>query len=243
MFIQFGGESKMPVANARVTDKRFAGMRESSATYGDKDLFDMYPSNQLSSGERVIIMPLSSRPRQVYILGTSAVEQMKEHEKLISDWPKRNDPSTQEDLLDSEDDQVKELILRIRMSIDIPYKGLMANRLVALFNDAKEEDSASPGIAIGSLRNFYNFLRLHTDLEYPVISLTPECNIYASWRKEQKKLFSVHFLPSGNVRFVIFMPNDRHPEQQIRISGTTTTDILKKTVAPHGVWGWISNER
>lgn len=218
------------------TDTRLAGMRKSSATYGDKDLSDMYPSSQPCSGEWVIIVPLSSRPKQLLILSTSAADQMKEHEEFISDWPKRNDPSTQEDLLDNEDNQVQELILRIRMSLAIPYKERLANRLVALFNDAKEEDSASPGIAIGSLRNLYNFLRLHTDIKYPVISLTPEYNIYASWREEQKRVFSVHFLPSGDVRFVILKPNDRHPEQQIRISGTTTTDILKETVAPHGVW-------
>jgi len=109
-----------------------------------------------------------------------------------------------------------------------------------LFNDAKEEDSASLGISVGSLRNFYNFLRLHTNLKCPTISLTPDYNIYASWRGEQNRVFSVHFLPNGDVRFVIFKPNDRHPGRQIRLSGIATTDVLMETVVPDSVSDWIS---
>jgi hypothetical protein len=142
--------------------------------------------------------------------------------------------------LDSEEAQVQELIFWIRTSISIPYWEGLTNRLVTLFNDAKEEDSASPGISVGSLSNFYNFFQLHTDLKCPTISLTPDNNIYASWRVDQKKLFSVLFLPIWDTRFVIFRPNDLHPERQIRISGTATTDILKAMVAPYGVWDWIS---
>ncbi len=33
---------------------------------------------------------------------------------------------------------------------------------------------------------------------------------------------------------------DRHPERQIRISGTATTDILMETVPPDGLWDWIA---
>ena len=91
-----------------------------------------------------------------------------------------------------------------------------------------------------NIQDFYSFLQLHTSLKCPTISLTPEYDIYVSWRAEQNRVFSVHFMPNGNARFVIFKPNDRHPEQQIRISGAVTTDILKETVAPHKVWDWIS---
>jgi hypothetical protein len=155
-------------------------------------------------------------------------------------WPDKKDPFTQADLLDSEEDQIQQLIYQIKTSPIILYRERIANRLVTLFNDAKEEDFTSGGIAIGSLRNFYNFFQLHTDLKCPTISLTPDNNIYASWRVDQKKVFSVLFLPNGDTRFVIFKPNDLHPERQIRISGTTTTDMLKAGVAPHGVWDWIS---
>jgi len=84
------------------------------------------------------------------------------------------------------------------------------------------------------------FFQINTNIKCPIISLTPENNIYASWKSEQNRVFSVHFLGRGSVRFVILKPNDRHPEQQIRLSGTATYDILRETVTPHGVWDWIS---
>ena len=152
---------------------------------------------------------------------------------------KRDDPFTQTNLLDSEEDQVQKLIFRIRTSLSIHYRKKLADRLTVLFDDAKEEDSATVGIAVGSLRNFYNFLQFHTNLKCPSVSLTPENNIYASWRADQNRVFSVHFLPNGDARFVIFKPNDRHPELQVRLSGTATSDVILETLAPSTMVDWI----
>lgn len=228
----------MPEMVSRKTDKRFSRMRESSTTYGEQDLSDIFPIDQPYSGAWVI-MPLSSWPKQIHFLSTSDVNQLKSHEEFISGWPERKDPFTQSDLLDGEEDQVQELIFRIKTSSFIPHWERLAKRLITLFKDAKEEDSASPGIALGSLRNFCNFMRLYTNIKCPTISLTPDHNIYATWREKQNIVFSIHFLPGGDARFVIFKPNDRHPERQIRISGTATTDILMETLAPTGVWDWV----
>jgi len=187
----------------------------------------------------IILIPPLMRRHKYYFYDTPATNK-ESVEGVISEWPEKTDPFTQEDLLYSEDEQVQELISRIETSLFIPYRQKLANRLVTLFKDAKEEDPTCLGISAGSLRYFYNFLQLHTNLKCPTISLTPEYNIYASWRDDQKRLFSVLFLPNGDVRFVIFKPNDRHPELKIRISGITTTDFLMETVAPYGVWDWIS---
>jgi len=131
------------------------------------------------------------------------------------------------------------LIFRIRTSLSIHYREKLADRLTMLFDDAKEEDFASVGIAGGSLQKFYDFLLLYPSLKCPTISLTPENNIYASWRAGQNRVFSVHFLPDGDTRFVMFKPNDLHPERQVRISGTATADILMATVTPYDVGDWI----
>jgi len=157
----------------------------------------------------------------------------------ISSWHWKKELSTQEDLLYNEEDQVQELIFRIRTSLNITCRESLANRLVTLFNDAREEDFNNVGIDADSLRNFYKFLQLRPNLKFPAISLTPDCNIYASWRPKKNWVFSVHFIPTGDTRFVIFKPNDRHPERQVRLSGITTTDILLETVAPNGVLDWI----
>lgn len=165
---------------------------------------------------------------------------LNEYNSCVDDCSENESPFTQTDLLNKEEEQIQELIFRIRVSTSISYRQNLANRLIALLNDAKEEDPTSLGIATGSLRNFYNFLRLHPDLKHPTVSLTPDYNIYASWRNGQKRVFSVHFLPNGEVRFVIFKPNARHPERQIRISGTATVDILMEIMAPYGIRDWIT---
>jgi len=154
-------------------------------------------------------------------------------------WPEKKDPFTQTNLLDSEEDQVRRLIFRIRTSLSIRYREKLADRLTMLFDEAMEEDSATVGIAAGSLQNFYDFLRSYTNLKCPTLSLTPANNIYASWKVGQGRVFSVHFLPDGDTHFVVFKPNELHPERQVRLSGTATTDILMETVTRHGVGEWI----
>jgi hypothetical protein len=220
-------------------------MPEASTAYGDKFIDYYSAGRQPHSGvwnPRDIQNYWESYVRgrkYLTFLSTPAVN-TENSEVYTRGWLEKKDPFTQTDLLANEEEQVQELILEIRTSPSICHGEILATRLVTLFYDAKEEDFANLGIVVGSLRNFYNFFQLHTDLKCPTISLTPDNNIYASWRVDQKKVFSVLFLPNGDTRFVIFKPNDLHPERQIRISGTTTTDMLKAEVAPHGVWDWIS---
>lgn len=230
----------MPKLYIQEPNNKCVAVREASPAYGDKFLTDTSPSNQPSSVAWRIILISPTVRRHKYPFYDTPATNKESVAGVISEWPEKTNPFTQVDLLYEEDEQVQELIFRIKTSLFIPYHERLANRLVTLFKDAKEEDPNSHGISVGSLRYFYNFLQLHTNLKCPTISLTPEYNIYASWRDDLKRVFSVHFLSNGDVRFVIFKPNDRHPERKIRISGITTTDFLKETVAPYGVWDWIS---
>jgi hypothetical protein len=225
------------------THERVA-VRKASTAYGDEFLIDNSPTmGSYLGGWASIDIP----GRQFSTVGitnmpfssTAAVNEARNHE-FFSRLPEREGALTQTNLLDAEEDQVQELIFRIRrFSPSISYCQSLADRLVTLFNDAKEENCVSPGISVGSLRNFFIFLQSYTNLKHPTISLTPEYNIYASWRAEPNRVFSVHFLPNGDARFVIFKPNDKHPERQIRLSGIATTDILMDTLAPYGVSDWI----
>jgi len=225
----FGNEKEVPKLNLQKTGSEF--------------LIDNYPGGEPYPGwneEKILCQQIPvSKKRDIYFLLKPAVGE-ESREVLILGWFEKKDPFTQEDLLDNEDAQLQDLIFRIRTSLCISYRESLAKRFVTLINDTKEEDFTGVGIAVGSLRNFFNFIQLNSNLKCPTISLTPEYNIYASWRIEQKQVFSVHFLPNGDTRFVIFKPNDLHPERQIRIFGTATTDILMGTVAPYGVWDWIS---
>ncbi len=154
----------------------------------------------------------------------------------------RDNPSTQAELLSTNDDHVQELIYQIRKSFLISNHESLANKLLALFNIAKEENSSSLGIAVDSLGNFYDFLKLNTNLKNPILSLTPDYNIYASWRAE-KRVFSAHFLQNGDIRFVLFKPNNRNPKHIIRVTGTATSDTLLEIIAPESLNDWVFCER
>ena len=218
-------------------------VRKASHAYGSEFLTDISPSDQPYPGawERIRISqqyPPAIRPKYSFC-NTSAVNP-ESYQVFESEWSVIGNPFTREDLLGKEEEWLPELILRLTVYLPVPYRESLANSLLTLFHDAKEEDTNSPGIAVGSLRHFYSFLQSNTKLKCPTLSLTPEYNIYSTWREEKNRLFSVHFLPNGDARFVIFKPNNKHPERKIRISGTATTDVLKETVAPYGVWDWIS---
>ena len=208
-----------------------------SILFGNQSIKDNSPSDYPYTGAWII--PPKTISKTASYKNTAFVNQ-EELETSITDLPEHQDSITQTTLLKREEDQVQELIFRIKRSKSICYREGLANRLLTLFNDAKEEDPDCLGIAAESLRNFNNFICLHTNLKCPTISLTPDYNIYASWRDEQNRVFSIHFLPNADVRFVIFKPNDRHPQRKIRISGAATTDILMETVTPYGIGGWIS---
>jgi hypothetical protein len=228
----------MPEIDLYKMPNEFDPEQIASIIYGNQLIEDNSPNDYPYTGAWGVIFPRKILEMAPY-KNTAFVNQ-EEFETSIIDLPENQDPITQTTLLKREEDQVQELIFRIKRSKSICYRESLANRLLTLFNDAKEEDPDCLGIATKSLRNFNNFLYLHTNLNCPTISLTPDYNIYASWKGEQGRVFSLHFLPNEDVRFVIFKPNDRHPERKIRVSGIATTDVLKETMMSYRIKEWIS---
>lgn len=208
----------------------------------NKFIEDKFPIDQPSSGAWQVqgeLCILPTRLTEPDYKDTAFVDQ-DELDVFIIDSPRNQDPITQENLLNNEEDQVQELIFRIKTSKLILYRKNLANRLLDLYHDAKEEDPECVGISAESLRSFNDFIHLHTNLNLPTISLTPDCNIYASWRDNHNRVFSIHFLPNADVRFVLFKPNEIHLDRKIRISGSATIDTVMETLAPHCLEEWIS---
>ena len=208
-----------------------------SIIYGNQLIEDNSPSDHPYTGAWGDLKKIFSK--RTFYKNTATVNQ-EQVETSATDLPEDQDSITQTTLLKKEEDQVQELIFRIKRSKSICYRKNLADRLLTLFNDAKEEEPDCLGIAVSSLRTFSIFLHLNTNLKCPAISLTPDYNIYTSWRDEQNRLLSIHFLPNMDVRFVIFKPNARHPERKIRVSGLATIDILMETLQPYGIGDWIS---
>jgi hypothetical protein len=143
----------------------------------------------------------------------------------------------------SDDESVGEIIWRVATTLPVPYRTKLAVRLSELQNAMQEEDIHSGGITVASLHFFVEFLRSNPVLQCPALSVTPDGNIYASWKPAADRVFSIHFLPDAKVRFVIFRPNDKHLGDVIRLSGIATVDMLMSIAAPHGVLDWKADER
>ena len=142
----------------------------------------------------------------------------------------------------AENESIEEIIWRVGTSVAISYRAKLAARLRELQEAVQEEESDSHGITVKSLQLFIEFLKAHPMLRRPAISVTPDRNVYASWKSASNRVFSIHFFPDGNVRFVIFRPNEKHAGEVIRISGTATVDVLMSIAAPHEVLSWASDE-
>jgi hypothetical protein len=140
----------------------------------------------------------------------------------------------------TEDESLEEIIWRVGTTLGVGYKEKLAARLTELQTAAQEEEPDGRGIIGKSVQHFTELLKAYPKLKCPAISVTPERNVYASWRAGPDRVFSIHFLPDGNVRFVIFRPNEKHPAEAIRLSGTATLDILMNIVEPHGVLDWAT---
>ena len=143
----------------------------------------------------------------------------------------------------TDDESVEEIIWRAGTTLSVPYKTGLVARLSELQKVVQEEELDGRGISAKSLQHFIELLRTYPALRYPSTSVTPDKNIYASWKSGPDRVFSIHFLPDGKVRFVIFCPNEKHPGETIRLSGTATVDVIMSTAAPHGVLNWASDER
>ncbi len=138
------------------------------------------------------------------------------------------------------DETVEEVIWKALSILRIPERGKLAHRLLEIQKEIQEENEPiCPGISISSLKSFLSFLKSNEDLRYPLMSASPEGNIYASWKREPGYVFSIHFLQEDNVRFVLFRPNEKHARQMIRISGSATTDVVLEIARAHGIRTWV----
>lgn len=137
------------------------------------------------------------------------------------------------------DHAVRQIIGDIRSSDTIRYKDKLANRLDALLN-AYKEDYEGRALSADSLRAMISFLSANPTFKYPIVSATPDGDPYVQWKHESNRRLSVHFLPTGDARFVIFKPNPMHPNRTDPFGGSTTTDALLDEIAIHGVLDWAT---
>jgi hypothetical protein len=133
-----------------------------------------------------------------------------------------------------------ELISYVRERLDVPFAQRLAKRLDYLVETSQEEYPHQAPMVPQSLQDFIDYLQSVPNLTYPNVVLTPNGNIRAEWHKARNNHFAVEFIGDGDVRFVVFAPDLKHPEKTTRVSGLTSTDSLMPAVQPYGVLDWAS---
>jgi len=140
----------------------------------------------------------------------------------------------------TEDETVEELIWLVATTLAVRYRTKLAVRLSELQKAVQEGELDGRGITVRSLQHFIELLKAYPSLRCPTVSVTPDRNIYATWKSGSDRVFSIHFLPDGRIRFVIFCPNDKHSGETIRLSGAATVDVILDIAKPHGILNWAS---
>lgn len=129
-------------------------------------------------------------------------------------------------------------------SLAISDKGELARRLLELERDLRDEANPTcPGISVESLKKFFSFVRSNPDIRMPAISVSPDCNVYTSWKADSSRVFSIHFIPEADVRFVLFRPSQKQRGKMIRLSGSAVLEEVIDIARREGATDWIRRER
>jgi len=147
--------------------------------------------------------------------------------------------ATQQPSTADEQSLFQQIIWHITTAFHLRHRVKLASRLSELQKAVQEEQDGQT-ISLSSMQSFFQFIEAYPGLRYPNITVIPDRTIYASWKSGLDRVFSIHFLSGGEIRFVIFSPNPKHPGRTIRTSGTATVDVIMSIAAPHGVLDWAS---
>jgi hypothetical protein len=134
--------------------------------------------------------------------------------------------------------QIQRQITALRRGGGLPYRESLARRLDFLLDVLEEEGETWGEGSPDSLRQMLLFLRAAPDLGCPTVTITPSATFRAEWQAGQNRHLAVDFLPDGQVRFVVFSPDPRHPDRAQRVSGIVGRVNVMRAVEPYEVHRW-----
>ncbi|MBM4273367.1 MAG: hypothetical protein FJ128_12835 [Deltaproteobacteria bacterium] len=104
-----------------------------------------------------------------------------------------------------------------------------AYRLGEILSFQKELESDEQPLSSFSLKQFLLFLMGHIGLREPSIVVTDRGNVKAIWECSEKQIFWIEFYPSGDVRYLAFVPNERRSDGIERTAGwSTASDVFDR---------------
>ena len=137
--------------------------------------------------------------------------------------------------------QIERQITALRRGGGLPYRERLARRLEFLLGAPEEEGEEWGEHSPESLRQMFLFLQDVPDFQCPTVTVTPSATFRAQWQAGQNQHFAADFLPDGQVRFVVFAPDPRHPERAQRVSGVVSRTDIMKAIEPYKVHRWAAD--
>jgi hypothetical protein len=119
----------------------------------------------------------------------------------------------------------------------VPEAEALATRLETLSDDYLADYGQS--LNVESLRTLIEFISAQPNLNRPIITATPDGNLFGEW-KGHKRYLGVQFLPNRHTRYVAIRPNPQHVHTRIRSSGVVTADQLLTEIASYDVTTWAA---
>jgi hypothetical protein len=140
--------------------------------------------------------------------------------------------------------QIRRQIRSFRAGQRLVYRERLARRLELLLAAMEEEEGeAWSDDSPESLRRMMLFLQREPTLRYPTVTVTPSAMFRAQWTTDPSRHFAAEFLANGEVRFVVFCPDLRHPDRVQRVSGMVSWENLMYAVEPYKVLRWAADAR
>jgi hypothetical protein len=117
--------------------------------------------------------------------------------------------------------------------------GDTANRLgqILLFQEEFEPDEQP--LSLSSLKQFIRFLLEHRGVKEPSIVVTDRGNVKAIWEYSEKQIFWIEFYPSGDVRYLAFVPNERRSDGVERTASWSTASDVFDRAKSLGATAWM----
>lgn len=117
--------------------------------------------------------------------------------------------------------------------------GDTANRLgqILLFQEKLEPDEQP--LSLSSLKQFIWFLLEHRGVREPSIVATDKGNVKAIWEYSEKQIFWIEFYPSGDVRYLAFVPNERRSDGVERTAAWSTSSDVFERAKSLGPTAWM----
>jgi hypothetical protein len=122
------------------------------------------------------------------------------------------------------------VVLKRLEGSDLSFRSRLMDRLSVLAS-AFAEDYAGQALSPRATDALTTFLLGDPSFGYPDLTATPAGDLYAEWRGNAGRALTIEFLDSGDVRYLVFHPNPKHPQRIDRLTGFTTADALPDTIA------------